>query len=101
MHTNNLVLPKLGGAEALSFEAGQAYSNSNLKYKNITDYATAVSSNYQAIRNIQFSVVDAYSKYTWLGTRYSVSSYSSFYINPDGQVTFNLTSFALGVRAAK
>ena len=103
MHTNNLVLPKLSGADELSWDVAQTYSNSNLKYKKITDYVTAVSSNYKAIRNIQINISTnaELSKYTWLGTRDSDHSNNSFSIYPGGLVYYYNTNNAFGVRAAK
>ena len=104
-----LSLPKLGGNDALAWNAAKIYSTLNtaavikekLKYKKITDYARAVSGNYKTLRNITTRVYGNDIGTTWLGTRHQDANKYSYYIDYGGMVASEYTYSVKGLRVAK
>ena len=104
-----LSLPKLGGNDALAWNAAKIYSTLNtaaeikekLKYKKITDYARAVSGNYKTLRNITTRVYGNDIGTTWLGTRHQDANKYSYYIDYGGMVASEYTYCVKGLRVAK
>ena len=109
MQVASVSLPKLKNTttDVLTWDEAKKYSESDsqkqaLKYKKITDYATAVRSNYKSLRGISISIYEgeSYSQFTWLGTRYAGSSSTSYFIYPSGDLNNRLTHNAFGLRPA-
>ena len=82
------------------------YSNTQikqdaLKYKKITDYTKEVQASYKTLRNINNMTINehaTYPQYTWLGTRCSGYSYSTYKIDPSGVVVWYYTDTVFGLR---
>ena len=109
LQATSVSLPKLKNTttDVLALDEAKKYSESDsqkqaLKYKKTTDYATAVRSNYKSLRGISINIYEgeSYSQFTWLGTRYSGSSGSSYHVSPSGALDINATSVAFGLRSA-
>ena len=106
---HTLSLPKLGGNDALPWDAAKIYSTLNtaavikekLKYKKVTDYARAVSGNYKALRKITTMVSGNDIGTTWLGTRHRDANKYSYYIDYGGMVASEYTYYLKGLRVAK
>ena len=104
-----LSLPKLGGNDALPWNTALTYCNQNtaavikekLKYKKVTDYATAVSGSYKALRKITTRVYGISIQCTWLGTRNQGSNTHSYNINYYGTLASEYTYTLQGLRVAK
>ena len=105
----SLSLPKLGGNDALPWNTALTYINQNtaaeikakLKYKKVTDYATAVSGNYKTLRNIPFNIYRYSAELTWLGTRNQGSNTHSYNIDYYGTLASEYTYDVQGLRVAK
>ena len=109
MQVASVSLPKLKNTttDVLTWDEAKKYSESDsqkqaLKYKKITDYATAVRSNYKSLRGISISIYEgeSYSQFTWLGTRYAGNSIQSYPIRPSGVLDEHRTHHAFGLRSA-
>ena len=108
MKVSGLALPKLGGAEVLSYNDATAYADdpaekAALQYKKITDYATAIHSNYSKYRKpIGYITCDSntFDK-TWLGTHFVNETEYSCVINRDGSIFQSGLHNVCGLRVAK
>ena len=104
-----LSLPKLGGNDALPWNTALTYINQStaaeikekLKYKKVTDYAMAVSSNYKTLRNITTHTYGISIQCTWLGTRHQDASTHNYNIDYYGTLASEYTYSLLGLRVAK
>ena len=104
-----LSLPKLGGNDELAWSTAKAYSGLNtaaeikekLKYKKVTDYATAVSGSYKTLRKITTRVYGISIQETWLGTRNQGANTHSYNIDYHGMIASEYTYSLLGLRVAK
>ena len=104
-----LSLPKLGGNDALPWNTALTYINQStaaeikekLKYKKVTDYATAVSGSYKTLRKITTRVYGTSIQCTWLGTRNQGSNTHSYNIDYYGTLASEYTYSLLGLRVAK
>ena len=104
-----LSLPKLGGNDALPWNTALTYINQStaaeikakLKYKKVTDYATAVSGSYKALRKITTRVYGISIQCTWLGTRNQGANTHSYNIDYYGTLASEYTYTLQGLRVAK
>ena len=108
MQLSSISLPWLKNKNVDIMDEGTAnqYSNTQekrdkLKWKKITDYTKDVHASYKTLRNINNIEIhgdEIFLQYTWLGTRSSVYTYFTSYINLYGGVDSHYTYYVFVLR---